>query len=548
MRRGPLFVLLLSSVMFVAGLGWSAIGDSDEAFYAEASREMLASGDWLTPTFNFDSRFQKPVLYYWLTAATYAVAGVSETAARWWSAMSGLALALLVFWAARRWFDTATAEIAGAVAATTLGCALMARLALPDLPLTALTTATIVFALVAIFDEQRSSLCWMLAAAFMAGLAMLAKGPVGPLVAFLAVGGAIVADRRNARVRPVDLILAAVAFLLIAAPWYAAMAARHGVAYLSGFFVGDNLERFATTRFNDPRPIWFYLPVIATGLLPWTAFMTLWLAAVPRWRERLAAIGPRERRLIVWALLPLVFFSVSVGKQPRYVLPVFPPLAILLARTITARIARATDDRRDDALLRSCGALAGVTIVLLGVLLYRLGPLVEGDLSGAVRLALSGGTMAAGAFSLLVSLRARLSRMVPAIACAVCVWMVAHTATLASGDDAVERIASLVRVHHHGSGPVGTFRTMVRNLVFYTHLPSHDLTTEDDLARFVERPERLLVVLTRDDREKFETARGRTLRVLGSVRYFNSAILTARTLVVPDPARDVSEVEVVSTR
>jgi 4-amino-4-deoxy-L-arabinose transferase-like glycosyltransferase len=549
MRRSAIAIVLLSAVMCLGGLERASIGDSDEAFYAEAAREMIASGDWLTPTYNFDERFQKPILYYWLAAGTYAVTGVNPTAARWWSAMSALAIALMVFWVTRRWYDASTSAIAGTITATTFGCALMGRMALPDLPLAAFTTATIVFALVGIFDEQRASLPWMLLAASAAALAMLVKGPVGPLVAALAVGGAVAVDYRAARLRLADFVLAAFAFLIIATPWYAVMAERHGMEYLRGFFVGDNLERFATTRFNDPRPVWFYLPIIAVGLSPWAPFTLLWLSDLRRWIARQSSIGAIERRLAMWVLLPLLFFSVSVGKQPRYVLSVLPPLSILLARTVSLRITRAGQARRDDALLRGVAALSASSVIGLGIVLARARPLVEGFNPIPLLMTVSASVVVAGAIALGVAVRGRLARLVPTLAMAACVSMVALAIALTpGGPDPVEQMAALVRNHHPGAGPVGTYRVFVRNLVFYTATKSADLTTEDDLVRFFERPERLLVVITRSDREMFEARTRRTLKPLGSVRYFNSALIKPRTLLLPDAERDVVVVELVSTK
>src|SRR5688572_20192528 len=101
-RRSVLILALTSCFTFFLGLGRPAISDSDEAFYAEAAREMVEGGDWVTPRFNYEERWQKPILYYWLTAATYVVTGPSEWAARLWSALSGLGLVLLTWAAARR--------------------------------------------------------------------------------------------------------------------------------------------------------------------------------------------------------------------------------------------------------------------------------------------------------------------------------------------------------------------------------------------------------------------------------------------------------------
>ena len=126
--------------------------------------------------------------------------------------------------------------------------------------------------------------------------------------------------------------------MLVAAPWYLAMAREHGLGYLNHFFVGENLERFATDRYNDPRPVWFYVPIVAGGLVPWTPFAVPWARAafdVVRRRRRLEA---RTWWLLWGAAAPLLFYTFSIGKQPRYVLPVLPPLAILLAAAIQGRV------------------------------------------------------------------------------------------------------------------------------------------------------------------------------------------------------------------
>src|ERR1041385_8396003 len=143
-RRAVLTLILLSLITFFLGLGRQAITDSDEAFYAEAAREMVEGNDWLTPHFNYEDRWQKPILYYWFTAAAFAGTDTSEFMARFGSALSGVGLVLLTWSAARRLLnDAAGAWLAGAIAATCYGYFAMARAALPDLPLALFITATI---------------------------------------------------------------------------------------------------------------------------------------------------------------------------------------------------------------------------------------------------------------------------------------------------------------------------------------------------------------------------------------------------------------------
>ena len=246
---------LLAALTFFVGLGRGALTDADEAFYGESAREMVESGDWLTPRYNYEPRFQKPVLYYWLTAATYLVTGPSETGARLWSALSGLGLVLVTAACARRWYDDdTTALLAGAIVATNFGYFAMARSALPDLPLALCITVAIWAALVATLDEERQPRRWVLLSALAVGCGTLMKGPVAIVLPALVIVPVLLIERRRLSIRWSDLGLALLVVVGIAAPWYVAMWWRHGPSYLEGFFIGDNVERFATSRFNDPRP------------------------------------------------------------------------------------------------------------------------------------------------------------------------------------------------------------------------------------------------------------------------------------------------------
>ena len=342
MRRPVLTLLLLSSLTFFLGLGRQAITDSDEGFYAEAAREMVESGDWLTPHFNYSDRWQKPAFYYWLTAATYLVFGPTELAARLWSSLSGIGLVLLTWAIARRLGsrkqqgrtagDRArddTAWLAAAIVATCFGCFAMARLALPDLPLAFLITLAIWAAL----DDRP------LVAGAVAGLGFLMKGPLARRDSGDRADPNLVARARLRRHPSEGHRRRGRAFALIGLPWYGAMTFEHGSAYLESFFVGDNLERFATDRFNAPRPLWFYLPIVIGGLLPWSMYAAIlpWQSVRDvAWRRR--PLTTEDWRLLAWAFIPLLFFTISIGKQPRYILPVLPPLGILLARSIVRRV------------------------------------------------------------------------------------------------------------------------------------------------------------------------------------------------------------------
>ena len=551
----PRHLLLLAGVCalaFFAALGRPAITDSDEGFYAESAREMVESGDWLTPYYNYEPRFEKPVLYYWLAAGGYLAAGPSPGAARLPSALAGLGLVLVTFYCARRWCGETEALLAGVIAATSAAGIAMAHQALPDLPLAFFVTAAVWTALVGLFDDPRgapappSRLPWLAAAALAAAAAALMKGPVGPGLAAVVVLPIALLERRRTgawpRVRPVHLLVAAAVFLAAVVPWFAAMTAEHGVAYLYRFFGAENLERFATARYNAPRPVWYYLPIVAGGLLPWTPFMLLWgPAARDAWRRR--AVDPTVLRLAVWAAAPLLLYTLSVGKQPRYIVPLLPPLAILLAWSMT-QAAAAPAARR---LFTAAAAAGGAVLLLLAGLLLRARPLfVEWDPGWTAALALAIG--ACGAF-VCASAARRWWLPIAGLAGAMIVTTLgAHYVLLASpGPAPVQRMAALVTDARAGGEPYCRHRVFDRNLIFYTRARYEDMVTLDVARDFLRSGERVLCVLRAEDAARLERD-GLALRRLGSVSFLNTGGLTLRALIDPDPERELTEAVLVANR
>jgi 4-amino-4-deoxy-L-arabinose transferase-like glycosyltransferase len=536
--------LLLCSVTFLAGLGRPAIGDSDEAFYAEAAREMRERGDWLTPYYNYETRFQKPVLYYWLIGGTYAVAGIGEAQARLWAALSGVGLALVTAAAGRRWRDEATGLLAGAIVATSFGYFSIGRLSLPDLPLAFFVTLTVYATLVGTLEDHPRATRWLALAGASAGAAFLTKGPVGLLVAALAILPVWWLERRRFRLRLGGALVAVALAAAIGLPWYVAMFLAHGRAYVDSFFLGDNFERFATSRFNDPRPFWFYLPIVIGGMLPWTP---LGAAALPPLRalvERRESVAPLTLRLLVWALVPLLFFTASIGKQPRYILPILPPLALLLANAIQRRVVMHGDRR--DPVLQVPAAVIALLLATQAALFYRARPLIV--MVPAMFQLAAVSAIGAAALVALGSAVARRSRLVPgAIAVSGALLLAGLQYGLSpAGRDPVQDMAALVGQHRTKDQTIGTYRVFVRNLIFYTGVQQTDLPSEQRVAEFLRSPTPVLCVIGADELERIAGPLGLRTRVLGEVLYFNASAVKLRTLLDPDQARDLERVLLVT--
>ena len=555
MHRITLPLLLLAALTFFAGLGRGAITDSDEGFYAESSREMVASGDWVTPHYNYEPRFQKPILYYWLTSATYLVTGASEFGARFWAAMAGVGLVLVTAAAGRRWYDETTGLLAGAIVATNFGYFSIGRMALPDLPLTFCITLAIWAALVSTLEQERSPRRFVVLAALGLGLGFLMKGPVGLIIPAIVIVPVLMLERRSIGLNPADIVLGFLIMIAVAMPWYLLMWSRHGNDYLQSFFVGDNLERFATSRFNDPRPWWFYLPVVAGGLLPWTPLALVWLGPITQLLRGRRAVGTIDLRLLMWALLPLIFYSISVGKQPRYVLPVLPPLALLLASSIVERTQewRGLDGARSmprRALPVVAGSLmSGAFFVALGILLYRAQPLLINVQSIYTTIAASA-IAVMGAMVIVVAMSGswRSAPVVIALAAAVTLPAVQYGALSSGGDDTVRQMAKLVQQNRQADGEVGTIGVFVRNLVFYSGIKTVDLIGDEQIKNFLTQPKKALLVAPAAEIDRLEREHGVQLPRLAELRYFNEAGVRARTLLAPDPERDLTRVLLVANR
>jgi 4-amino-4-deoxy-L-arabinose transferase-like glycosyltransferase len=543
-RASWLIVLAVAAITCLTGINRPAITDSDEAFYAEAAREMVESGDYLTPRYNYANRFQKPVLYYWGAALAYQVGGVGEAAARLPSALSGVGLALLAWAVGRRLYGEAEGRLAGLVLATSLGLVAIARLALPDLPLAFFITLGTWAGMRAVLDGDDLEVRWLLVSAAALGAAFLTKGPVGIVVPAIVLLPLVAIERRRRVLRPAPLALAALVAAIVAVPWYWAMYREHGTEYLQSFFIGDNLERFATDRFNDPRPPWFYLPVVIAGMLPWSPFFVLWVA--PAWRTvtRGRRLDTVEVRLATWIALPLLLFTASVGKQPRYILPALLPLAVAMARSIHGRLGTA----RPGAAWISAAVTSGVVIAGFGAILIQ----VPAELVGTPpwRLVTGGVTiLALGVLTAVAALRR--SRLLPGtlVTAAVALYLALHFSVLApTPPETVEQVAARVRPLLAPGVQWTTRDVFVRNLVFYVRTAQSGPFEDDGLVDLLRSAGPVLALVADGEVARLEAASGVTLHRLDSWRYFNVAGVRWRHVFTRNPGRAFRTVVLVSNR
>ena len=302
----------------------------DEYRYAEIPREMLASGDWIVPRMNGLLYFEKPVLGYWLTAASLRVFGENRFAVRLPSALAiGLTacvtFALVAFSTRRRdW-----ASLAALIFLSSLGAAACGIVAVLDGLLTVFLAATNVSFFVAATAERRSrrEAAWLLLSGVCAGLAFLTKGFVALVVPALAAGTYLLWQRRAADLARMAWVpLAAATAILL--PWSVSIYLREP-SFWPRFFWHENVHRFVAENAQHAEPAWFYLAIAPLILLPWSFAAP---AAVASLRERARSeLRDPIRFCLCWIAGPFVFFSTSSGKLASYVVPLLPPVAVLLA-------------------------------------------------------------------------------------------------------------------------------------------------------------------------------------------------------------------------
>lgn len=343
----PLSILWLGivcGVAFFVHLGSIGLVDKTEPMFVEAARQMSVTGDWITPYWNGETRFDKPPLSYWLMAIAFNLLGVNEWAARLPSAIIASAVTILGFYtllhfgvskpqqtpnSSLRWWVAGIG--AGAIA---LNPAMIAwgRTGVSDMFLAGcMSLALLSF----FFGYARQQFGWYLAFyVFVAG-AILAKGPVGIVLpigivaAFLAYVGQLKPVLRE--LRP---LLGLGVVLAIALPWFILVTLANGQEYINVFFGYHNVQRFTEVVSDHAGPWYFYFPVLLVGLAPWSIYLPITITQSYFWQRQRWMRSSRESQLglfcLFWIIIIFVFFSIAVTKLPSYILPLMPAAAILV--------------------------------------------------------------------------------------------------------------------------------------------------------------------------------------------------------------------------
>lgn len=334
-------LLALIVVGYFIGLGGAPITDPVEGNYALTAKEMLDSGDYISPRIYGVYWYDKPVLYYLELVASYALLGVSDFSTRLPSAVmaaAGLVMTYLFTW---HIYDRARALVATVILGTSLEFWAIGHGVITDMTLFVLN-AGVLIAFYLGYTERKYS--YYLLAFAAAGLAVLTKGPIGLCLPGLIILLFLLWQRDIKALFRWQIAAGFVVFLAVAALWYVPMYLRHGSDFIMNFIGVHNVLR-ATVSEHPEYDYWFYYLVVALlGLFPWSVPVAI--AGVKRWRAvlsvrewwgRLATLDVRTRFLLTWAVTVFAVFQSFATKYFSYTFPYMLPLAILLAGFFLAR-------------------------------------------------------------------------------------------------------------------------------------------------------------------------------------------------------------------
>jgi len=361
-----ILLTLFLGVLYFILLGARPLFVPDEGRYAEIAREMVVSGDFITPNLNYIKYFEKPILFYWMSAFMIKLGGLNLWSLRSVNAILGILGCMIVYLTARRLYNRRTGILSAIILGTSVLYFTMTHTISLDLGVSVFLTGTLSFFLLALqypLSKQRRLLLY--AASIFAALAVLTKGLIGIVFPFLIILTWLVLLRDFRILRELYLPSCLFIFLIIAAPWHIMVGFRNP-EFFNFYFVTQHFLRYTTLKIGHYQPIWFFVPYLVLGFFPWIVFLPGAVKQALPSHLKIKNFNTQEKNglfFLLWALLIFIFFSFSKSKLIPYILPVVPPLAILVGHYLSETY----QEKNIASLKKSYLALVPLSILIASV-------------------------------------------------------------------------------------------------------------------------------------------------------------------------------------
>ncbi len=319
-------LLILACVIIFTlffGIGGVPLLDPDEPVYAETAREMIQTGDFLSPRIFGDYWYDKPPMYYWLVAAAFKVFGYSEFAARFPAALMGALTAFMLYFSVTKLFNERAGFWSSLILTSCIQFFYLSKAAVTDTSLLFFMTG----ALLSFMHKKY----WLMYVCM--GFATLVKGPIGIVFPGIIIFLYLLLMGQLKEIFRMHVLRGLLVYLLVAGPWYYLMYTVHGMEFINTFLGFHNVTRFTTPEHASRVTFWYYFPVVILGLFPWTGLL------IQSVKASISDSRIDDMRLLVfmhvWWVFVFIFFTVCKTKLVSYILPMFPALAIIIGWNIS---------------------------------------------------------------------------------------------------------------------------------------------------------------------------------------------------------------------
>ncbi|MBP2658239.1 MAG: arnT 1 [Firmicutes bacterium] len=491
-------ILGVAGILMFSYLGFHPLLDPDEPVYAETAREMLQFHDFISPRIYGDFWYDKPPMYYWLVAAAFKIFGVGEFSARFPSAFFAVGGSILAYLSGRKLFNERAGLLGALVLATSLEYFYLGNAAVTDMTLTFFLMAALLS-----FLHRKYYLLYGLAA-----FAVVTKGPVAIFFCAVIIGLYLIVTGSLKTMKSMKLVSGAALFAVIALPWYVTMYSIHGMAFIDTFLGFHNVTRFLQPEHVSGKLWYYYIPVLILGFFPWTAFLGQALIAgvKEKGEHRSTCIF-----LCIWAAVVFGFFSLSQTKLISYILPMYPPLAMLVGYYLD----KAWTEERYRA-LKGSAIIFGVVASLLIAGLFYAGSVVTAEMMFSVKV-IAGILSLLTAFILFQSFRHNFRAVFVSYVLGTIVvtaFLMTQTLPLVTPSVSVKQFVNEFKEHYDGQAPVYIAKFYRPGFMYYSGMAGTELDSDKLEATVLDKTGKAYFIVQKKKYEMLSPTIQSKLRVL----------------------------------